>query len=223
MSDTLSGFLPSLLEYSVEELRRKCLFIQQHKATVLDLTHQQTLSLHLDSVLPEFAKSRAVMTSLSIQTVLDVLAEFFQDQPLILSIHLMGETEDMIDVYKVFEQYNLPKHWQITILVSETSRLVFETLFANKKHVNVGTWLDLSEWGQYNFQPKKDYLLMTVLAGKSGQIRKDIDKNAVVAIAKKNAESKFIVDGGWLVDEQFHQKNMEIVSYSSFWKAIGYK
>jgi pentose-5-phosphate-3-epimerase len=200
--------LPSLLEYSVESLEKKISLLQDKKMT----------SLHLDFVLPQFAKNRKVMTSLGLQSVIATLSEKMSNQTLTLSLHLMGTSEDLFESYRFFETVKLPHNWNTLVLVPEKYTTNFRTIL-NPKNIIVGTWYDLGEWEHKQLSRKQTYLLMTVKAGKSGQIRTTQSKKQAFDIAKSYPNSHFIVDGGWSVNE-VAPNNTDIVSYSSFWKSI---
>jgi len=218
----MSQILPSLLEYSPEELQRKCQFLRDNLDEVLALTHNKTLSLHLDCVLPQFAADRSVMASLGLPTVFEVLHTIFPAQPLDLSIHLMGTAEDMVDMHHLFSQIELPAQWASAVFVSPQYFDVWSAMLHTFPHVKVGQWLDLPQWKSVNFQSGVHYLLMTVLAGKSGQKRQLEDRQQVIQIARLHPDSFFIFDGGWATSESVHVLNTSLVSYSHFWKTIGY-
>ena len=218
----MSQILPSLLEYSPKEIRRKCLFINKNLSQILIQTHQKNLSLHLDFVLPQFAKDRSVMASLHPQKVFEVLYEIFQHQPLNLTIHLMGEAEDMLEVFDFFSSIQLPTWWNSLIFVDQKYHHFWSNLMQPFPQVQVGVWFDIHQWKNVVFQPFGQYLLMTVAAGKSGKKRQDIDRQEVIQIARQNPQSFFIFDGGWSIEESVHVLNTSLVSYSSFWQKIGY-
>jgi len=218
----MSQILPSLLEYSPEELTRKCQFLHTNFDSVLKITHNKTLHLHLDFVLPQFAADRSVMAGLSPKSVFEVLDAVFAKNPLHLTIHLMGEIEDMDEMYRFFSQIEIPAYWSSIILVSPRYQQPFASLFETSPHVQIGQWLDLHEWKTEDFQPHTHYLLMTVKAGKSGQKRQLSDRQDVIEIARAHPASFFIFDGGWAVNESVHILNTMIVSYSDFWQRIGY-
>jgi pentose-5-phosphate-3-epimerase len=203
--------LPSLLEYSVESLETKLAHLRDKKM----------LSLHLDFVLPQFAKDRNVMTSLSLNSVFSILGKTNKNQRLELTIHLMGTIEDLFESYKFFEKYAFNSLWNYKILIPAKYIQSWRNQIKNKrKNVQIGAWYDLDELDNIDFSAKQTNLLMTVKAGKSGQkLTSEIKKKAQL-IAQKYPKSHFIFDGGWEWDF-VSKRNVDHVSYSSFWKSIG--
>ncbi len=70
---------------------------------------------------------------------------------------------------------------------------------------------------------KQKVLLMTVFAGISGQKLEEESQKLALEIVKKNPEVDFILDGGWKIEDleiikKFNLKNVDLVSYSSFWQ-----
>ncbi len=55
-----------------------------------------------------------------------------------------------------------------------------------------------------------NYLLMTVVAGKSGQKLTAQNKQEVLEVVRKNPEIDFIVDGGWSLEFRSEIKNEEL-------------
>ena len=215
-------FLPSLLEYSTESLQQKLDLITIEITKFKQLTKttgSDQISLHLDFVLPQFAKDRSVMKSLSPQSVFDTLETSFKDKQLSLSLHLMGDSEDLSEVYRFFESYNFNPKWEYLFFVPEKYSNLWQTAqFSQQKNIKTGIWLDLNEWQSNDLKASGDYLLMTVLAGKSGQKLTDEIKNKVLGLTKNHTEKNFILDGGWSVDNSDYPENVKVVSYSSFWK-----
>jgi pentose-5-phosphate-3-epimerase len=240
-------FLPSLLEYSKESLEKKLQKVEANLTEFIKLQCGQKPSnsidkipihFHLDFVLEQFAKDRSVMKSSDLATVFSVLEEFFKNRKLILSIHLMGTIEDLFDTYKFFLNYSVNQNWDYEIYVPENYTNQFEFIARTEENMKIGIWYDLEEWeSRFGIKNKKlkiknsevdqikDYLLMTVLAGKSGQKLTDKVESKVLEIVKNNPELNFIVDGGWSL--QFREKyrteesdynNLFVVSYTSFWK-----
>ena len=232
-------FLPSLLEYSSESLNRKLLEVKnrlndfQKIQNPLNNTDKKyaskkvnnpvgegSLAFHLDFVLPYFAKDRKVMTSLGLESILNELAKLFSDFNLDLSIHLMGTSEDLFEAHKFFLDYSFKQNWKYTVFVPEKYTSTFwpqTQIFSNYK---VGIWYDLNDYSLNKIEQNKaieNYLLMTVLAGKSGQKLNSSKQQLCLELCAKFADKKFIVDGGWGVDYKNILTNLEVVSYSSFW------
>jgi pentose-5-phosphate-3-epimerase len=215
-------FLPSLLEYSKESLQEKLIITKANLEKFKNLQKSQNLQksfFHLDFVLNEFAKDRKIMESLGLKDVVEVLKKYFVKENLDLSVHFMGSTSDLNSLTKVLAEFNFPKNWEITIFVPAK----FVNYFGNnlKPNQKIGIWLDLEEWQNFDFRQNldvKNYLLMTVKAGKSGQkLIPEIAKKTI-EIAQNNVDLEFILDGGWSIEFKNSDKNVKIVSYSSFWK-----
>jgi hypothetical protein len=197
---------------------------------------KKTWSLHLDFVLEQFAKDRFVMKSLGLDSVFSIFEKKMRNQKLNLTVHLMGENEDWQDAFNFWQQFKIPQNWQIQLFVPSkmTKLFTFE-----KPNLATFQWLDLGDWedakeleneienldetlGNPKKTPKK-FLLMTVKAGLSGQIMTVETKNKAVEMVKNNPKVDFILDGGWRVQDQqifSNFQNVNLVSYSSFWKNI---
>ena len=231
-------FLPSLLEYSQLELIKKLELTNCQKSQFLKLTSQKNqIHFHLDFVLKNFAHKRKVEPSLEFVEVCQTLESIFGLQRLNLSIHFMGDFEDVQKQLQVFLNQNtnkyLNKNWIYTLFLPahllyqfEKAGLIKPLLNLNSKSFNLslGSWYDLDQWDQ-----KTDFeagfeicnstwtLLMTVFAGKSGQKLADNKKQQIFEIAQKNPSQKIIADGGWQLQDKSSLKNLQMVSYSSFW------
>ena len=59
---------------------------------------------------------------------------------------------------------------------------------------------------------------MTVVAGKSGQKLTQENRQSALDLVQKFPQKKFLVDGGWSVGWKEDFDNLEVVSYSGFWK-----
>jgi hypothetical protein len=218
-------FLPSLLEYSEQDLESRLKSIVAGKKKFMDFQKSVDgkIYLHLDFVLPEFAVSRSVQHGNLEEVVFDLLEKYFLEDQLFLSIHLMGLHNDI--------------EYSFDFLLERLSRYVFENdwvgeIFVPAEYIEeyksiqecsnfkIGEWLDLGQWNaKTTFEADENYLLMTVLAGKSGQQLSNENKNLAFEVASNNPESNFTVDGGWNLESETKQ-NLKIVSYSSFWKGF---
>ena len=209
-------FLPSLLEYNSEVLHNRLSSIQKNIPKFLSFQQSDTLSLHLDFVLPQFALSRGVQHGNNIEIVFEQILEFFGNQPVILNVHFMGLDDDMKQVFEFLQDFEIPVLWQMTLFVDQKYSSQFELLTQN--NIAIGQWLDLGEYNQNTcFLPNKSYLLMTVFAGKSGQKLTQEVQETALTVVQNNPESTFTLDGGWSVDFINSNTNLSIVSYSSFW------
>lgn len=215
----MSKIWPSLLEYSKQSCQDKCKMLAENQDLVLNLTRQTVLSLHLDVVFPYFAKQRQIVSSLSIDTLWSVLLTFFAKQKLALSVHLMAEILDLPEIEAFLNTVVIPENWQVLCLLDAQWNL--STAFSDRySKIRFGYWLDCLDWQNYPFIQGNYYLLMTVFAGKSGQTKDKQVGQAAISIARKHADSQFLLDGGWSIQEKIDSPNIEVVSYSSFWQSL---
>jgi hypothetical protein len=201
-------FLPSLLEYSTESLAFKIQKIKQDLPRFFRLTKQKNkIHLHLDIVSRNFAKDKKVMESLELESVFGVLEKNFKPESLELSIHLMSDSEDLMAIYKFLEKYEIPYSHQI---------------FIDPKYLqsfkNSNPWYDLESWFGGIDENYQNFLIMTVFAGKSGQVLTSEIQAKSLELIKKHPDKSFILDGGWQLDFNNDYSNLQIVTYSSFWK-----
>jgi hypothetical protein len=217
-------YLPSLLEYNQKNLNSKLELIKNNLSDFLifQQSNDNKIYLHLDFVLRDFAASRFVEPSNFIPELFAVLERYFDSQEVYLSIHLMGLERD-IDfslsfLSRILSRYLLEKpKWSGVIFVPLEFKETFDSIM-EVCNFEVGIWFDANEWSlQSSFTKSTQYLLMTVLAGKSGQILDSQKKLEAYTVARQNKKSKFTFDGGWNVDDQL-RKNIQIVSYSKFWQ-----
>jgi hypothetical protein len=218
-------FLPSLLEYTPQDLESKLKLICSDKESFMKYQKSDDgkIYLHLDFVLPEFALSRGVDRGNLESTVFDLIEKYFADDQLYLSIHLMGLDKDLEFSFDFLldklSNYVFEYDWVGEIFVAKDYVEEFITI-EECSNFKVGEWLDLGEWNKESkFEADENYLLMTVVAGKSGQKLLEEDKSLMFEIAKNNPESNFTVDGGWNLESE-PKENFKIVSYSSFWKGL---
>jgi pentose-5-phosphate-3-epimerase len=239
--------LPSLLEYSQNDLKNR---IQSLKKLDLDdslfdliKVHEKSkskrLNLHLDFVLKQFAKDRVpILSSLSLVTVFEILDQEFSDQKLNLSVHLMGAIEDLTFAWEFFKKYKKPKDWKITLFLPQNHALRWKSEF---KKYKIGVWLDLHDWLDIKELKSKsvdlggitNVLIMTVVAGKSGQsLTEEVQKNLkdlIDNLCEQNLEQKkyIIVDGGWnqekakIALKSFNKSaKVDFVAYGGFWGKV---
>lgn len=227
-------FLPSILECSEQSVEQKLEKINSHQVEIYNLLgvrKDEALPLHLDFVLSQFAKDRSVMKSLSPKTVFDILEKYFSSQRLSLTVHLMGATQDIFEVYNFFNNYTFNPNWKyLTFVDRDYFKPWVNSSFANLnlENLDLGIWYDQGEWENLeNLDLPKEleldcenYLLMTVLAGKSGQKLTQEKKDLALKKVLDNPRKKFILDGGWSMNTSDIPKNTDIVSYTSFWSKI---
>ncbi len=216
-------FLPSLLEYSTRELENKLNEVKLNQKSFFEITNQKEINFHLDFVLPDFAESRGVESSLTLEETFKVLEEFFAEERLVLTIHLMGLDKDLENCFEYFKSKNFNSNWTHIVFVGEEYFDKWKTDLScfDLPNFTLGIWKDVDEWDEKSdFSLAKNYLLMTVKAGKSGQKLTEDLIERTLEVSKKNQNIDFVVDGGWSVDFESETKldNLQIVSYSSFWK-----
>lgn len=237
--------LPSILEYSLETLEQKLDYIDTNRPELALLQAGSMVPhLHLDFVLPQFSKDRRVMTSHQPATVLGAIeSKFDPKKPLNLDLHLMGAVEDLFEQFSFFESYNFNSNWTFTLFLPQKYTQSWQSMIEsrNLKNIKIGTWFDLGQWADMSkidpqwqnpceeevltipqhfpeFQKGQRYLLMTVVAGKSGQKLTDAVAKKVLQIVNDNPQSSFVLDGGWKPGAiQNAPINSAFVSYSGFW------
>jgi hypothetical protein len=204
--------LPSLLEYSTFDLQRR----------IDRLNQLNKFEIHIDTICKQFAQSRNVMMSISTKTVLEHLQKF-RGNKLLVTIHIMGDTEDLIEAYRFFASYHFEPNWQYRIYLPLNSELAFVSL-ESMTNVRIGNWYDIDQWdigtdfGQYTYTTA---LLMTVKAGLSGQLLLPETKQDAFELAVKNPQINFIFDGGWSCLFDTDVDNVDLVSYTSYWRKNG--
>lgn len=215
-------FIPSLLEYSKERLIQKLDLVANNLAIFKKLQHTGDLiSFHLDFVLPQFAKDRKVMTSLGLSTVLELLEKYFKDTKLDLSVHFMGTLEDLYEVNDFLKDQSFNSNWKYTFYVPANFTTTFAYHAQIFSNVEIGIWFDKDNWDLKTIKDNTDnttkFLLMTVVAGKSGQKLEQAEIDKIDQICRQLPSCHFLADGGWSVDSKLELDNLEIISYTSFW------
>jgi len=244
--------LPSLLEYSAHDLNKRLDQIDQliqrqqffekvyleDEINTLDSGQTNPLCLHLDFVLSQFAKDRSpILASLGPNEIINCLKLKFPKTKLDLSVHLMGELEDLPAAWQYFESLRKPQNWNMTLFLPYNQATGWRRSF---KKYKIGAWLDLSQWYQAQNQMKNvvpkifdlkyitSLLVMTVSAGKSGQ---KLTPEVQVALSKMLTQNPqiqhFILDGGWdlakaqgFMTKNNPQARVDFVAYSGFWANI---
>ena len=238
--------LPSLLEYSTHDLNQRLdqileLLVKNQYFDKVYITHdisENILSLHLDFVLSQFAKDRnPILASLSPNEVFNCLKLKFPKQKLDLTVHIMGELEDLPKAWQYFETLRKPKHWNMTLFLPYNQAVSWRRTF---KKYKIGAWIDLRQWCDLDQSEKKSkaklfdlkyidsVLVMSVVAGKSGQkLTLEVEANLDKLIRRNPQFTTFVIDGGWDQEkaENFMRKNnpqskVDFVSYSGFWAKL---
>lgn len=239
--------LPSLLEYSQNDLIKRLESINylQNQEQLFDFikvsekSKPKTLNLHLDFVLKQFAKDRVpILSSLSLNTVFNLLGDKLDQRKVNLSVHLMGAIEDLTPAWEFFKKYQKPKNWKITLYLPLNHALRWQKEF---KKYKIGVWLDLYDWleadnlklNMVDLNGISNVLIMTVVAGKSGQsLTPEIQNNLkdfILKQADQNLSQKthYIIDGGWNQEKakrflkSFDKSpKMDFVAHGGFWGKV---
>jgi hypothetical protein len=243
-------FLPSLLEYTPQDLESKLVLIKKTpiEFQTIQKAVDEKIHLHLDFVLPEFAAQRNVLPGNGPKVVFDLISKYFHDKQVVCNSHFMGSAKDTAEVLEFFQSYSWNPNWEYILYVgpefvvnfnlfknsntrdrhlvqSERSYLVGENT-PNKTRLKIGAWLDLDQYNTETSFELKDYLLMTVFAGKSGQKLTPEVRSNCLKVVEDNPYIKFTIDGGWAVLDELSELNtdqknkLNVVSYSSFWKEL---
>jgi hypothetical protein len=221
-------FYPSILEYSKVKLQQNLLRAKQHlnvfkqiQNPALERKKTDKIGFHVDVVMPSFAKDRKVMASLGLSDFLECLSQQFLGQKLDLSIHLMGLTDDLVQAAGFLKNYSFNPSWNYTVFVPEKFLSSFDYHGKIYPNYKVGIWYDLGDWSEVIIKTQTevdDFLLMTVLAGKSGQKLTPKNRQNALETVQKFPQKKFLVDGGWEVGWNKSIPNLQVVSYSGFWR-----
>ncbi len=213
-------FAPSTLNssYKEEDLEQRINSILQNQTRFIQLSGQSLpLTLHVDFVLEEFAAKRNVSSNLGLSKYFQIFQNLWT-QSLTFQIHLMGEDRDMELAKEFFEGYEFNSEWKYQIFVRYLDLGEWLRFSSENENVDIGTWYDLNEWNESTEFEDELNLLMTVNACRSGQSLTEDIKKAVLEVVKSNANTQFIVDGGWNVDFESNLHNLIVATDSSFWK-----
>jgi hypothetical protein len=150
----------------------------------------------------------------------------------------MGAIEDLTPAWEFFKKYQKPKNWKITLFLPLNHALRWKAEF---KKYKIGVWLDLYDWmDKDSLEPKiidlnniSSVLIMTVVAGKSGQsLTQEVQNNLKDFISNQSKQSpqqktRFIIDGGWNQEKaKLFLKNfdkspkIDFVAYGGFWGKV---
>jgi pentose-5-phosphate-3-epimerase len=215
--------LPSVLTYSDIEAEKKLKYLFTTEDWKKTAAQEKMISIHLDIVSKSFAQNRNVLMSQPINSLWGIIKKYsFSNQKYYFSIHLMSNSDDLIEFEKYFSEIFVPDNFILKIFVYPKYVDYFNKIYA-KANVEFGAWYDLDEWSvETNFQYSSN-LIMTVLAGKSGQKKDPIQNQKVQEILRLN-NKYFIVDGGWKTDEinMYDQNKLDIVSSGDFWSKVSF-
>ncbi len=228
-------FLPSLLEYTPQNLEIKLELIKDNLKDfrIIQKSSDNKIHLHLDFVLQQFAINRNIEPSNSLQIVFNMVNKYFGDQKIVCNCHFMGSFIDIMEILTYLKTKEATKefnsNWEYMFYFGKDmiGMIGYFDSMNNNKNLKAGLWLDFDEWEilkfSENFFNIKNYLLMTVIAGKSGQKLTSNNRSQALEIIKNNSDLNFTIDGGWSVGDELLELDMEsknklsIISYSSFW------
>jgi hypothetical protein len=209
--------LPSTLEYAKTDLEKKVNHIILNINSFLELSKQDQFELHVDLVYPAFAKDRSVLSSINltsnykaIESILEVV------KSVKLTIHFMGMLDDLRDFNHELNSLVLNPRIICELYIPlnmNKSMILQKGQFENR----IYQWIDSDQYNMIGQNKLTKFLLMTVKAGKSGQILTLDKKKEAIDIVEKYKFENVIVDGGWQIDD-INNTNLRMVSYSSFWK-----
>ena len=216
---------PSILEYSHPQLDLKIKLLNKHH-------RGEKISLHLDFVFPEFAKLKKVLSSLDPESVFEkVILDLQNITKFDLTIHFMGTSLDekkYWDFIDYLKKIDLEKV-DIKLFVPENCFIPLGFYILSKQldgKIILGTWFDYDNWDQ-DYEKGRNYLLMSVPAGKSRQKMTFETKRKLIEIGNNNKNARFLLDGGWGINSIYEKPfsksencNIDIVSYSSFWNYL---
>ena len=213
--------LPSTLEYSITNFQKKIDLIINGLDRYLELSHQEVLELHVDLVYPFFARENSVMSSISLIDNLRIIYDMVEklQQKCFLTIHFMGLLDDVILFNRHLEK--IKKHKLINMELYIPLNLN-QKMFINSLDLPIYYWYDIDQYSKINTKDQSKKLLMTVKAGKSGQVIKEESYNKTLKIIEDCGVSNIIIDGGLKIKDYLkylsdNKQDLRMVSYSSFW------
>lgn len=212
------SFLPAILVTTKEELQQKLQMFPMDIVAFSDTTGQDHFALHIDIILPEFAKERGCPPTLAFDEMVTMICEHFAGERTRFNIHVMGRADESLAVAR----------WIVKTLVDE--RLYGEVYVPHyvynevkqDDHKNwlVGVWYDKGEWENGVEWIAAENLLMTVQAGYAYQPPDEQLKAEAFDTALASPEYYFVLDGGWKVDQNPNEEHIELVINSDYWKTI---
>lgn len=215
--------IPSILCYTDVEIAKKIEYLHSHQFSFKKQLQNSTsgLTLHLDFVGKNFARDRGVLQSCRPEIVFEKLIQAFGKKGLNVDVHLMSSAEDQLQDWQFFEKFQRPKAWNLSIFVDSNILIPWQIFFESKGY-KIGVWMDLHQWSLIQSTETKKVVLMTVNAGKSGQMTTSSTKLEALNLIKMNPTKNIILDGGWGEKdyELLSQNNLphqKFVSGSSFW------
>jgi hypothetical protein len=212
------SYLPALLVRTEEELAAKLSHVTVDIEEFMETTGQEHHALHVDIILPEFGKTHSSEPTLAYDILLTSIIARFEGERLRLNIHLMGQADEALAVAQ----------W---ILANLNDTRVYGEIYlpfysydnlelVDHRNWLVGTWYDKSQWDLETEFVSGEILLMTVLAGHSGQVGDTTLKQSAHLVADKHPEYNWIFDGGWKKDESPLEDNREIAVNTDYWSTL---
>jgi hypothetical protein len=121
-------FLPSLLEYTPQDLESRLKLIQSHMSEFQSIQRavDGKIHLHLDFVLPEFAAERNVQPGNNPEIVFGLIHKYFHDQKIVCNSHFMGSAKDTNEVLEFFQTYQWNPNWEYILYVGKEFVEAFE-------------------------------------------------------------------------------------------------
>jgi pentose-5-phosphate-3-epimerase len=224
-------FLPSLLEYNLEDLNRKIALLESPPASLISLQSSSGffLGVHIDIIGPDFAAQRGIKPTLPIKKIFESLFQSFSRKNVFLSVHLMFEKSDYNQLAQINMMQIASEGWFVKLFLPVDDIDDYGNYFAQGSlAVRTGVWFDLNQWyDKDHFDDRiakifnyKEVLLMTVPAGLAGQTLKEDVKNQAIAFVSNFPSSTFTFDGGWKILDlnQLSGLKGEMISYTDFWK-----
>lgn len=214
--------LPSILEYSSQIAEKKFEYLLTNNNWKQLTDQKEVYSIHLDIVSKYFAQRKNVFMSLSVSSLWKIIKKYCQnDEKYYFSMHLMSDSEDLVEFEKYFLELFIPGNFSLKIFVYEKFVHYFRDKYS-KSNIEFGPWYDQGKWDNTTNFEYNDNLLMTVEAGKSGQIKSDGSNDLVFKTINENHNKYFIVDGGWKIADKalFEGHSVDIVSAGDFWSKV---
>jgi hypothetical protein len=202
--------LPSTLEYSTIAFQQKIDYISTHTKEFMNVGKQKLIEFHIDLVYPEFAKSRAVMSSINLTNNYNAIKNL--NQKCKVTVHFMGLLDDVPSLNSELKNLKMDKNIEFELYLPTN----IDPKMIQSNCVKY-YWFDVDQYSLITKYGTPKILLMTVFAGKSGQSLTPENKQKALEIVKSRGVENVIVDGGWVLDDC--KDGLRMVSYSSFWKS----
>lgn len=206
--------LPSTLEYTSEALQMKLDLISSDITKFKNISQQTDFELHVDLVYPQFARTRNVLSSLTLTNNMDLISKLDIKDGIKITIHFMGELEDVFNFNReLIVLKSSPKiKYELYVPINMNIKMF-------KTTIPIYHWYDVDEYNKIEEIKSSKLLLMTVKAGQSGQTPTSQSIKQAAKLTQQYGIENVIVDGGWKIQDC--KNGLRMVSYSSFWNAFG--